>query len=78
MAVPVGDHVRTRAVADDVLLARIRAEYLEMPGLCLTARQARRLWALEPGACDSVLTTLLADGFVRCTSDGRFVRADIG
>jgi hypothetical protein len=32
---------------DGALLARVRAEFCEMPGLCLTARQARRLWALD-------------------------------
>jgi hypothetical protein len=32
------------------LLARIRAEYRDMPGLCLTAAQAARLWDLTPGA----------------------------
>jgi hypothetical protein len=28
-------------------LRRIRGEYLEMPGLCLTLAQAQRLWGLE-------------------------------
>jgi hypothetical protein len=77
MVATVGEHVGTRAVVDDVLLARIRAEFLEMPGLCLTTCQARRLWALEPCACECVLAKLMAAGFVRRTRDGRFVRADM-
>jgi hypothetical protein len=44
------------------LLARIRAEYREMPGLCLTAAQAARLWDLTPGVCAEVLQALVAEG----------------
>lgn len=29
-------------------LQLIRAEYLEIPGLCLTMEQAQRLWGLDP------------------------------
>ena len=31
------------------LLNRAKHEYLEMPGLVLTSRQASRLWNLDPG-----------------------------
>jgi hypothetical protein len=62
---------------DAVLLTRIRAEFREMPGLGLTAPQARRLWGLEAPVCDTVLACLMADGFLRRTVDGRFVRADM-
>jgi hypothetical protein len=34
------------------LLLRIRSEYEDMPGLCLTLRQAARLWNLEPAVCE--------------------------
>ena len=34
------------------LLMRIRAEYLEMPGLRLTTVQARRLWGRDDVTCD--------------------------
>ncbi len=63
--------------ADDALLRRIRAEFREMPGLCLTVPQARRLWALQDSACEAVLARLLHDGFLRFTADGSFVRADV-
>ena len=36
--------------AREALLARIRGEYNEMPGLSLSPGQARRLWALEPAS----------------------------
>jgi hypothetical protein len=31
------------------LVERVRAEFIEMPGLHLTLPQAARLWGLEPG-----------------------------
>jgi hypothetical protein len=68
---------QARAAVDDALLRRIRSEFREMPGLCLTARQARRLWALEPSVCNAVLASLVEDGFLRRTGDGGFVRADM-
>lgn len=52
------------------LVALIRAEYNEMPGLCLTRAQVQRLWLLEPAACDVVLRTLVDAGFLRLTSRG--------
>lgn len=55
-------------VAD--LVALIRSEYNEMPGLCLTRAQVQRLWLLEPAACDLVLGTLVEAGFLRLTARG--------
>jgi hypothetical protein len=37
----------------------IRAEYLEIPGLHLTPKQAQRLWNLDPVTCDRLLKALL-------------------
>jgi len=53
---------------------RVRAEYLEMPGLKLTSSQAARLWGLDVGVCDAVLTALVADRFLTCTRNAAFVR----
>ena len=39
-----------RRVVDDVVRRRAEAEYLEMPGLKLTAKQASRLWHLDAAA----------------------------
>jgi hypothetical protein len=60
------------------LLARIRAEYREMPGLCLTPAQAARLWGLTPDVCAEVLQTLVAEGALICTRDVRYVAAATG
>jgi hypothetical protein len=57
------------------LIMRIRSEYDEMPGLCLTSRQARRLWGIDRDLCAVVLNGLLEQGFLRRTRDGLYVRA---
>ena len=41
------------------LLERIRAEYLEMPGLCLTSEQVQRLCGVERTICQLVLDSLV-------------------
>jgi hypothetical protein len=41
------------------LAVRIRAEFLEMPGLRLTMTQAQRLWGLEPEICRQVVKLLV-------------------
>ncbi len=56
----------------DELLRRIRAEYLEMPGLRLTVPQAQRLFGLEAQTCDAVLATLLDAKFLTRTHTGLF------
>ena len=58
--------------AFDGLLARVRGEYLEMPGLRLTVAQASRLWGLDAAVCDALLTCLEASGFLRQTAVGAF------
>ena len=57
----------------DALLARIRGEYHEMPGLKLTFSQACRLWQLDSATCESVLRLLVSEGCLGRTSDGAFV-----
>ena len=52
----------------------IRAEYREMPGLKLTLPQARRLWNLADEECAAVLEDLVAEGFLRRTREGAYVR----
>jgi hypothetical protein len=72
----VADVESDRGVDGD-LLARVRAEFLEMPGLCLTPLQARRLWALDEAVCDRVIDVLVDDGFLRRTRDGSLLRSDM-
>lgn len=57
------------------LLAIVRGEFLEMPGLHLTKMQAQRLWALDSGTCEAVLGALEAAEFLRRTRDGAYVLA---
>jgi hypothetical protein len=69
-----GDVPGEASLADWLRL--IRAEYLEIPGLHLTAKQAQRLWNLDPAVCDGLLNALLAVRFLRRTSTGAYARAD--
>ena len=54
----------------------IRAEYMEVPGLALTSRQAQRLWGLSPEFCDSLLGSMVESNFLRRIHNDSFVRAD--
>ena len=60
----------------DLVLRRVRNEFLEMPGLRVTVQQAMRLWGLERTACEAVIDSLLGSAFLRRTQTGTFVRAD--
>jgi hypothetical protein len=51
-------------VSSDV--ARIRSEYLEMPGLVLTLPQAARLWGLSESRSALLLSMLVETGFLIC------------
>jgi hypothetical protein len=55
------------------MLNRLRAEYLEMPGLRLTAAQVQRLRGIERLMCESVLDALVDAKFLRVKSDGSYV-----
>jgi hypothetical protein len=57
------------------LLQRVRAEYVEMPGLKLTAAQAQRLWGLDGATCHAVLAALLDLAFLSRTRTGLFIMA---
>lgn len=55
------------------LARRIRAEFLEMPGLCLTIEQAQRLWSLDRATCETLLRSLTDARFLRRTDRDVFV-----
>lgn len=57
------------------LLDIVRAEYLEMPGLRLTARQAQRLWALDAATCEALLDMLESTHFLRRSPRGDYMLA---
>ena len=60
----------------DEVLQRIQGEFVEMPGLRLTASQAQRLWGLERDVCDALLGALVDAKFLAQTRDGAYVRRD--
>ncbi len=60
------------------LLTRIRAEYLEMPGLRLTVEQAQRLCGVEPALCKAVLDALVAEQFLCVRSGEAYARLTDG
>jgi len=51
------------------LLARIRREFQEHPGIALTLPQARRLWSLDERAGTEAFEALIAEGFLQRTDD---------
>jgi len=57
------------------LLEQVKAEYVEMPGLSVTLQQAQRLWAADQATCEEVFGRLVAEGVLKRTTKGRFVRA---
>jgi hypothetical protein len=65
-----------RTGANDEVLRRVQGEFLEMPGLRLTERQARRLWGLDAASCDALLRTLVDAKFLFKTRDGAFMRVE--
>jgi len=65
-----------RVMSMNELVGRIRAEFLEMPGLRLTLTQASRLWGLDEGACRQVINVLIGSSFLRWTRAGTIARVD--
>ena len=57
-------------------IQRVKAEFLEMPGLTLTVAQASRLWALDAGFCMAVLGALEEARFLVRTRHSAFARSD--
>lgn len=64
--------------SDELLLGRIRGEYLEMPGLRLTRQQAQRLWGLDDATSAHILHVLVERKFLICAPDGKYVRLTDG
>jgi hypothetical protein len=69
--------VEGRNLSDaDVLVQRVCAEFIEMPGLNLTFPQAMRLWGLDATACRQVIDHLVRSRFLRWTLHQTVIRAD--
>ena len=62
----------------NAMLTRVRAEYLEMPGLRLTLEQARRLCGVERALCQMVLDVLVDEKFLCVRADGAYARVTDG
>jgi hypothetical protein len=60
---------------DGDVLTRAKAEFLEMPGLHLTERQAARLWGCSHNVSEAVLIHLTGSRFLMRTRNGSFTRA---
>lgn len=54
------------------VINRLRAEYLEMPGLRLKPEQVERLCGIERAMCRAVLASLLDAKFLSVSEDGRY------
>jgi hypothetical protein len=55
-------------------LKRIRAEYLEMPGLRLKLEQIQRLCGVDRSVCQMVLDSLVDAKFLGVSPDGHYAR----
>jgi hypothetical protein len=62
----------------ELMMYRIRGEFLEMPGLRLTLDQAARLWHMDAAVCADALRRLVGDRFLMRTRHGAYVRVDQG
>jgi len=59
----------------DFLVARVRGEYCEMPGLQLTVTQACRLWQIDTLTCEMLLEQLVREDFLCKTGKGAYAAA---
>lgn len=60
------------------LVRRIQMEFMEMPGLCLSEPQARRLWNLDEATCARVLAVLVEEQFLTRSRHGAYLRNGAG
>ncbi len=61
-----------------IVLNRIRAEYMEMPGMHLTVQQVQRLCGIERAICQMVLDGLVDEGFLSLKPNGHYARRTDG
>lgn len=58
-----------------VAFDRIRAEYLEMPGMRLSPQQVQRLTGVDLSVCATVLDDLVRARLLQRACDGTYLRA---
>jgi hypothetical protein len=66
--------MRMKSSENEPLVERIRAEYLEMPGMTLRLEQVARLCGIERSICKVVLDALVAVKFLCLRPDGTYAR----
>ena len=73
-SLPPADHVVQMDPVD--ARERIRSDFEEMPGLCVTLTQAQRLWSLDESTCLVALSSLVSEGYLRQAMAGmvRYVK----
>jgi hypothetical protein len=62
----------------DALVTRIKSEFNESPGMCLTVRQGARLWGIAPEECAKLVDRLVSEEFLRWTRNGELIRSESG
>ena len=60
------------------VVTRLRAEYLEMPGMRLKPEQVQRLCGVERTLCKVVLDSLVDEKFLCVGQDGHYARLTSG
>jgi hypothetical protein len=63
---------------DNGTVQRLRAEFMEMPGLRLTPEQVQRLCGVERAMCRAALKELVDSGLLRVNADGTYGRRTEG
>jgi hypothetical protein len=63
---------------DDATLHRVYSEFMEMPGLRLTPKQAQRLWGLDERICNQLLNQLVDAKFLTVGPQGMYARRGEG
>lgn len=63
---------------DDATLHRVYSEFMEMPGLRLTPKQAQRLWGLDEHQCLQLLNQLVDAKFLTRGPQGLYGRSSDG
>jgi hypothetical protein len=72
---PAKQQTKRKLPPPESLVARVRGEYVEMPGLRLTLEQACRLWQVDVSTCETLLEYLVRTGVLRKTASGFYIAA---
>jgi hypothetical protein len=71
-------NIRGNSLVGDAMLQRVYSEFLEMPGLRLTCKQAQRLWGLDEQTCLALLESLVEAKFLCRPGHGTYSRLTEG